>query len=698
MIRYVLKRLLALIPVVIAVSFIVFTLMELAPGDFLDAIATEGMTPEQVAALRAEHNLDRSMFYRYGLYMLNLFQGDLGVGDVTRISVWGMFITRLPNTLILSFSALIIGMVVAVPMGIIAARKAGSIIDNVTTGVTLIGMSMPVFWIGLLLLLLFSFQLGLLPGGGMDHGLRSLILPAICSGLSLTASTTRQTRAGMLEVLKSDYLRTARAKGVPETVVIRRHALGNAWIPIITAAGVSLSMQLAGSVVVESVFAWPGIGRMAAEAVFQRDVTTTTGTIIMTTIIYVLLQLITDLLYALIDPRIKAQYISAGKRKKKVAASSNQGKLADTTPEGTEVVTDDESVEDIAESGPVVMAAVSGGNEVVSSLPTISAEQVRSEPQGGPRKSFVTRTVFEEVEKSDEVLETNTKSGLVSDKYRKRSRLADAFYRIRKNKGALTGLIIIGVLVSMFIVSLFMSLETVNARDFQIRLTPPNWQHLFGTDGMGRDALLRVIYGTRYTLAIGFGASIIGGFFGIFLGSMSGYYGGKIDDLIMRFSDVLASIPGMLLGMVIITVLGQNLQNLIIAVGVSGIPIYIRISRASILTLRNSEYLEAAKAIGLSNLRIIFSQALPNGLSPIIVAFSVNFGMTIIVAASLSFLGFGVPVPHPEWGTMIAMGREFMRSAPWLTTFPGIFIMLTVLAFNLLGDGLRDALDPKLKR
>ncbi|MCL2408588.1 MAG: ABC transporter permease [Oscillospiraceae bacterium] len=326
MIRFILKRILLLIPVIIAVSFIVFALLEVTPGDIVDRIIAQGgeLTPEDIVRLRAEHNLDRSMFFRYGVYMSNLVRGDLGVSDLTGVSVWNTFMQRLPYTLVLSFSALIIGMAVAVPMGIIAARNAGKLADNAATVFTLVGMSMPVFWVGLLLIMFFAGRLQWLPAATAGETplefLQSLILPAICSGLSLTASTARQTRSSMLEVLKADYLRTASAKGVPQQTVIRKHALGNAWIPIITAAGASFCAQLAGSVVVESVFAWPGIGRMAAEAVFSRDATTVLGTIILTTVLYVLVQMIVDVLYAFIDPRIKSQYVSTKKQRRRVTA------------------------------------------------------------------------------------------------------------------------------------------------------------------------------------------------------------------------------------------------------------------------------------------------------------------------------------------------------------------------------------------
>ena len=319
MFRYVILRILWLIPVIICVSFIVFTLMELAPGTVVDSMISEAATVEDLAALRAKYDLDKPMIYRYGKYMYKLVQGDLGLSDVSKTSVWNIYITRLPNTLLLSLAALVIGSGVSIPMGIRAARHAGKLSDTATTTFTLIGMSMPSFWLGLLLLFLFSHWLGWLPAGGKANGFRSFILPAVCSGLLLMANSARQTRSSMLEVLNSDFLRTARAKGVPEKVVIRKHALGNAWIPILTTIGTSLSVSLAGSAVIESVFSWPGVGRATVDAVLARDVTSTCGLVIMTTILYVVLQLIVDLFYAFVDPRIKSQYASSGKRRRRAA-------------------------------------------------------------------------------------------------------------------------------------------------------------------------------------------------------------------------------------------------------------------------------------------------------------------------------------------------------------------------------------------
>jgi peptide/nickel transport system permease protein len=733
LIRYVFKRILLLIPVIICVSFIVFVLMDMAPGDRVDIIIAGGqLSEEEILELRALYNLDRSVLYRFGIYMFRLVQGDLGRGDLSDISVWDLYLSRLPNTLALSAGALIIGVSISIPMGIRAAKRAGKITDNVTTTFSLVGMSMPSFWLGILLILVFSYYLGWLPVGGNRDGLRSFILPAICSGLMLMAFSTRQTRSSMLEVLNADYLRTARAKGVPEKTVINKHALGNAWIPIITTIGSTLSASLAGSAVVETVFAWPGVGRMTVEAVLARDVTTTTGAVIMTTIIYVLIQLAVDVTYAFVDPRIKSQYSSASKKKllRAISAPKDGGidsgeRLAHVLSQETELsevnVSRDSAAARQTESGGPVTSEQTGGTRPDADRPAIlepeqdeakgrqyaaSAASIENEKAGSQAKVTKTEASTEKqykVKGADATCDEEPTAGLVPDglvsrKYRKRSRIGEVVHHIRQNKGAMAGLIILSAMILTFLLSLLISFDSVTLMNVRAQFTAPNLQYLFGTDRAGRDMFLRVIYGSRYSLAIGFASAGIATMFGVFLGAIAGFYGKLADEIIMRFSDILASIPGILLGMVIVTVLGQSLRNLIIAVAVPAIPVFIRISRAAILSIRGNEFVEAARAVGLSSPRIVFTQVLPNGLAPIIVTFTTSLGMSIIVGASLSFLGFGVPVPHPEWGALISSGRDYIRTAPWLTTFPGIFIMVTVLAFNLLGDGLRDALDPKLKK
>jgi len=293
----------------------------------------------------------------------------------------------------------------------------------------------------------------------------------------------------------------------------------------------------------------------------------------------------------------------------------------------------------------------------------------------------------------------DTQYTLVSRQYAKRSPLADIWHRMKRNKGALVGLIMLIMILLMALYAfLFIDYASVTAMNLSERMQGPSWKYPFGTDDSGRNMLLRVVYGSQYSVVIGIGSVGIALVIGLFLGAIAGYYSGLSEDLIMRASDILASIPSTLLGMVIVTVLGQSLLNLVIAVSASNIPTFIRMSRSSVMTVRSQEYVESAKAIGMSNAKIIFKQVVPNGLSPLIVTTTARMGMAIIEAAGLSFLGFGVPVPRPEWGALISAGRTYIRTSQYLTFFPGLMIMIVVLAFNLMGDGLRDALDPKLKR
>jgi len=682
LVRYVIKRVLLLIPVIIAVSFIVFTLLELMPGTFVDILISGDMTVEDIAALKADYNLDKPMLYRYGLYMFNLVRGDLGVSMTSGLSVFSSYMSRLPNSLILSLVAAIIGIVISIPMGIQAARKAGTITDTATTTFTLIGMSMPSFWLALLLMLLFSLRLQWLPTGGNTDGVKSLVMPAICCAMSLTALCARQTRSSMLDILNADFLRTARAKGAPEETVIRKHAFGNALIPVITTIGSQICVMLASSAVIEQVYAWPGVGRMLVEGVNSRDVPVILGCTIMTTILYVLIMLIVDLLYAFADPRIKSQYARKSRKHKSVTGASAEPVAMLSEPVVAVGVIENVNVQLDETLIPQADVNIFMANYV---------DTIDISYEGA--QDYVTR--WNEDAMTGEMY-TNTSE--VVAQYKKRSQIGEVVHRLLHNKSSLAGIIIIGIVLLIAVASLFMSYESITASNISVKLSAPSWQFPFGTDNMGRNAFLRVIYGTRYSLVIGFGSVFLAAIVGVLLGAIAGYYGGLTDNIIMRFSDILASIPGIMLGMVIMIVLGMRIQNLIIAVGVATIPHFMRMARASILTVKDNEFVEASRAIGFSDLRIIITQVIPNGLSPIMVQATISLGFSIMIAASLSFLGFGVPAPTPEWGALVSTGREYARTAPWLMAFPGIAIMVVVLGFNLLGDGLRDALDPKLKK
>ncbi len=226
----------------------------------------------------------------------------------------------------------------------------------------------------------------------------------------------------------------------------------------------------------------------------------------------------------------------------------------------------------------------------------------------------------------------------------------------------------------------------------------PGGKHLFGTDNLGRDVFSRVIYGTRYSLGLGLAATMVSLVFGMLLGAIAGYYGGAVDEALMRFCDIIQSIPGMLLNMALCVAFGSGTINTIFALGVGGIASSARLMRASFLNLRKAEFVEAARSIGCNDSRIIVRHIIPNAFAPVLVQTTMNIGGVIMTAAGLSFLGLGVQAPLPEWGAMLSGGRDFIRKAPWLCIFPGICILILVLCLNLVGDGLRDAMDPKLKK
>lgn len=296
-----------LIPVLLGVAFIIFAIMDVAEGDPVYQIAGPDATEEQLEALREEMGLNGSLVQRYFRYIFKLIRGDLGTSYVSKMDVMQLYLQRLPNTLKLASLAMVVAVLVSVPLGIVAAVNQNSIKDTISMVLALLGLSMPNFWLGLLLMLLFSLKLGWFPSGGAE-GFRSVVLPAVTVGVGLAALLTRTTRSSMLDVLRQDYLRTARAKGVSEKNVVFRHALRNALIPIITIFGVQFSNVLGGSVLAETVFAWPGVGRLVVDAIDQRDIPTVTGALIMTTMLVTLVNLMVDIVYAYVDPRIKAQY------------------------------------------------------------------------------------------------------------------------------------------------------------------------------------------------------------------------------------------------------------------------------------------------------------------------------------------------------------------------------------------------------
>ena len=309
MLKFIGKRVLMLIPVLIGVSLIVFTLMQLSPGDPAMIILGAQAAPEDIAILRESMGLNDPLVMQFLRFLLGMFKLDFGTSYKDGLPVLSKLLEALPYTAQLTFSAVLLALIVGIPAGIISATKQYSIFDRVATVAALIGFSTPNFWLSIMLILVFSVNLQWLPVSGTGTILH-LVLPSIALGLQSAAVFTRMTRSSMLEVLNMDYIRTARAKGLSERVVILKHALKNALIPVITVVGLQIGLLFGGAILTETVFAWPGVGRLMIDSIRAKDTPVVQGGVIFTASIFVFINLLVDVLYAYVDPRVKAQYKS----------------------------------------------------------------------------------------------------------------------------------------------------------------------------------------------------------------------------------------------------------------------------------------------------------------------------------------------------------------------------------------------------
>ena len=289
-------------------------------------------------------------------------------------------------------------------------------------------------------------------------------------------------------------------------------------------------------------------------------------------------------------------------------------------------------------------------------------------------------------------------TALSTNKIEKNSLMKEALFQLKGNKPAIIGFLIISSFIIMAFFAPYLTPFEPDIQDISIRKTAPLVSsHILGTDDLGRDLLTRIIFGSRISLIIGTISVGISLTFGILIGLISGYYGGWLDSIIQRFVDIMLAFPYILLTIVIVALLGPSLVNAMIAIGISQIPSYIRVVRASVLAEKENDYVTAERSLGASDFGLMFKSILPNCIAPIFVQATLGVGNAILSSAALSFLGLGAQPPTPEWGLMIASSREFVTSAWWIVTFPGIAVFLTVLGFNLLADGLRDVLDPRMK-
>lgn len=279
-----------------------------------------------------------------------------------------------------------------------------------------------------------------------------------------------------------------------------------------------------------------------------------------------------------------------------------------------------------------------------------------------------------------------------------RGQMKEIITRFGRNRAAVFGLVIIVLLAICAIFPAQISGPDYTSINLSQKFLSPSSEHILGTDELGRDMFTRIVWGCRISLAIGVLAILFSTVIGVSIGCVAGFYSGVTDNVLMRLMDILMAVPNLLLGISIVAALGNSIMNLVFAIGLGAMPAFARVTRSSVITIRDQEYIEAARATGASDLRLMYKYILPNAMAPIIVQISMGIATAILSVSGLSFIGLGVPAPTPEWGSMLSTGRSFIRDYWHVITFPGLAIMLTVFAFNLFGDGLRDALDPRLKQ
>ena len=520
-------------------------------------------------------------------------------------------------------------------LGVYTGINRKGFLSDIILAVSLLGVSLPTFVIGILFIYLFAVILGILPSFGRGEvvdlgfwatgfltisGLKAIILPSVTLSLFQMTYIIRLVRAEMMEILQTDYIKFARARGINENSIKYKHALKNGLIPVITIAGINIGTLIAFSIITETVFQWPGMGFLFIQAVQFVDIPIMSAYLVFIAFVFVMINFIVDILYYFIDPELE-----------------------------------------LKEMWQVVNKILINWNRIKDS---------------------------------------------------------DIYYSFIKSPTAIISSIILFII---FFCSFFVELITPynpfdpSSLSLMDAFTPPSWSEdglfkfILGTDGQGRDLLSTILYGSRISLIVGFSAIIFSLILGVGLGLTAGYFGGKYEMIVMRFTDVQLTVPSILMALLVDGIarglISREMHDemaiyvLIFAIGISEWPQFARVSRAATLVEKNKDYVSASTIIGVSNIIIMFKHILPNILRPVLVIGTIGLALAIIAESTLSFLGVGVPPTTPSLGTLIRLGNDFLFSGEWwITFFPAIFLVLLAFSINLLGDWMRDTLNPKLKK
>jgi peptide/nickel transport system permease protein len=753
--QYVLRRLAFTIPVMLGVTLITFSLSNLM-GDPVAPYVTEKSTPEQIEELRKLHNLDKSLPVRYITYINNLLHGEWGYSQTINQPVSDAIVMKFAATLELSLLAFAVAVLTALPLGIFSSVKHNRWEDHWIRLFALFGSAVPIFWFALILKYFLAFQWGdatqlplgyrydailwdledpieqrtglllvdaLLAGSWIHFkdALMHMLLPATTLAYASMATTIRLMRGSMLDVLEQDYVRTARAKGLPEHKVVVNHAARNAMIPTVTLLGLAFGGLLNGSVLTETVWQWPGLGLWAITAMRNLDTAAILGYTLFAGMLYVLANLVVDVAYVWLDPRVElsgdvglAEWVIAGMAILLVGVTwisvdfgLGLGKLllyalllGALAGLGWRLRRD--RADFLAQLREYLWVPLLAGGTVLAVV--------------GIFRGYATKMVLLFVLFLLVRLALNWRD-FVAEIPPRRAELRRMAHQLRRNPLALLGLFIALAILLVALMAPFLAPLEPGQRDadrmvehfeFNHDLQPPcYWSctgergeadgYILGSTSKGYDIWYGIIWGSRTSLDVALKVVISGTFIAVVLGVISGYYGGRVDEIMMRITDVFLAIPGLILALAIVAVTNNpSIEYLMYALIIVWWPGFTRIVRAQALTIRNLPYVEAARAAGASDFRIIFRHVLPNCLTPVVIAATMDMGSIVLVLAGLGFLGFGGGPDLAEWGKLVGYGQEHLLAGDWWAFFfPGLAIALWAMAFYLLGDGLRDILDPR---
>jgi ABC-type dipeptide/oligopeptide/nickel transport system permease component len=654
-----------------------FFLFRVVPGDPVQLIVDRRLPREAREQIRASFGLDRPVWLdmealrqgdierafdtQFAAYLRNLARGDLGISFARKRPVSELLAERVWNTVLLLLLGQITAIVLGTLLGIVSALRRGSKLDTGILSFGLFTWSMPTFFFGILLILLARGHLptgrmvtpGLRPSDGWaywkDLGLH-LVLPTIVFGIGYISGYMLVVRSVFADVLGEDYILTAKAKGLGTFRIIRDHAFKNAMLPMVTMVALSLASLVGGSIEVEAVFSWPGVGRLAYEAIYNLDYPVMQGVFLLFSISVITANFLADLLYSVLDPRVRLERTSSPS-----VRSRSRGSLARWV-------------------------------QTLPNLPRAFRSALMGVPQillGWARGFFDFRRALPDLAQ------------------RATGTLLEASSRFRRKPMAMVGL---AMLLATMLVGLFAPLlapydpkQAVDVTPESI-LAPPSYEHLLGTDDRGKDVLSQLIYGTRISLLVGFAGAFMSMFIGTSVGILAGYYGGRIDNLLMRLVDFLMVIPTLPLMLVVISVWGRGLDKIILVIGLLYWTYTARLVRSQVLSIKERQFITRARAIGASGLRIVVRHILPQVI-PLVVAQGVlSVSNAIISEAVLSFLGLGDPV-EISWGTMLnfAFARAVSRRGWWFLLPPGFAIVWVSLSVILIGTAIEEIVNPKLR-